>query len=86
MNKYFEEWNGKKFPVREIQLPEELGGYDAYFADIDLWNAIENDYNNGNSEAHALDNYIYFYLDSGFIASDPTDEEIVEYLIEHWLI
>ena len=91
MEKYFEEWNGKKFPVRVIRLPEELlpeelVGYDAYFADIDLWDAIEEDYNNGNKEAIEIDNDIYFYLDSGFIASDPTDEEIVEYLIEHGLI
>lgn len=83
MEKYFEEWNGKKFPVREVELPEELGGYNANVADVDLWDAIEEDYNNGNSEAHALDNDIYFYCDYGFIASDPTDEEIVDYLIKH---
>jgi len=82
MRKYFEEWNGKKFPVRVIQLPEELGGYDANIADVDLWDAIEEDYNSGNSEAHALDSDIYFYCDYGFITSDPTDEEIVEYLIK----
>ena len=83
MEKYYEEWDGKKFPVREIQLPEELGGYNANVADVDLWDAIEEDYNNGNSEAHALDNDIYFYCDYGFIASDPTDEEIIEYLIKN---
>ena len=83
MEKYFEEWNGKMFPVREIHLPEELGGYNANVSDVDLWDAIEEDYNNGNSEAHALDNDIYFYCDYGFIESDPTDEEIVEYLIKH---
>ena len=83
MEKYYEEWNGKKFPVREVELPEELGGYKANIADADLWDAIEEDYNNGNSDAHALDNDIYFYCDYGFIESDPTDEEIVEYLIKH---
>ena len=83
MEKYFEEWNGKKFPVREIQLPEELGGYNANVADVDLWDAIEEDYNNGNSDAHALDNDIYFYCDYGFIENDPTDKEIVDYLIKN---
>ena len=83
MEKYFEEWDGKMFPVREVKLPEELGGYNANVADVDLWDAIDEDYNNGNSEAHALDNDIYYYCDYGFIASDPTDEEIVEYLIKH---
>ena len=83
MEKYFEEWNGKKFPVRKIQLPEELGGYEANVADVDLWNAIEEDFNNGDSEAHAIDNDLFYYCDSGFIASDPTDEEIIGHLIKN---
>lgn len=82
MEKYYEEWNGKKFPVRTVMLPEELGGFEANVADIDLWFAIVDDYYNGNSEADAIDNDIYFYCNSGIIASDPTDEEIVDYLIK----
>lgn len=84
MKKYFEEWDGKKFPVRTVVFPIQEG-FDTPInvADIDLWDAIEEDYNNGNSEAHALDNDIYFYCDYGFIASDPTDEEIVDYLIKN---
>ena len=82
MNKYFEEWNGKKFPVREVMF-EVCDGMETVVkvADVDLWGAIEEDYNNGNSDAHALDDDIYFYCDYGFIASNPTDEDIVEYLI-----
>ena len=87
MEKYYEEWDGKKFPVREIQLPEELGGYNANVADIDLWDAIENAYNimfhPDHNEAAGIDNDIYFYCDYGFIASDPTGKEIVDYLIKH---
>lgn len=84
MNKYFEEWNGKKFPVREVMFNVcDDTKTSVNVADIDLWDAIEEDYNNGNSEAHALDNDIYFYCEYGFIASDPTDEEIVNYLTEH---
>lgn len=84
MEKYFEEWDGKKFPVVEVVF-EVCDGTETMVkvADVDLWDAIEEDYNNGNSDAHALDNDIYFYCDYGFIASDPTDEEIVEYLIKH---
>ena len=86
MEKYYEEWDGKKFPVREIMLPEELGGYNANVADVDLWNAIEYACDHENhilhSEAVDLDREIYYYCDYGFIASDPTDEEIVEYLIK----
>lgn len=84
MKKYFEEWDGKKFPVREVMFNvcDDMETV-VNVADVDLWDAIEEDYNNGNSEAHALDNDIYFYCDYGFIASDPTDEEIVEYLIKN---
>ena len=82
MNEYFEEWDGKKFPVREVMF-EVCDGMETVVkvADVDLWDAIEEDYNNGNSDAHALDDDIYFYCDYGFIASNPTDEDIVEYLI-----
>ena len=83
MKKCFEEWNGKKFPVREIQLPEELGGFVANVATIELWDAIEAAYNVCDITANNIDNSIYFYCESGFIESDPTDEEIIEYLIKH---
>lgn len=36
MEKYYEEWDGKKFPVRTVRLPEELGGFEANVSDIDL--------------------------------------------------
>lgn len=83
MEKYFEEWNGKKFPVRLIQLPEELGGFETKVSGGDLWDAIENAYNDGDKTANYIDDSIYFYCERGFIESDPTDEEIVEYLIKN---
>ena len=82
MEKYFEEWNGKKFPVRKIQLPEELGGFVANVADFELWNEIKYHVEQlRDLEASRIDNDIYYYCESGFIASDPTDEDIVEYLL-----
>jgi len=83
MEKYFEEWNGKKFPVVEVMFNvcEDMDTI-VKVADVDLWDAIEEDYNNGNSDAHALDNDIYFYCDYGFIASNPTDKEIVDYMLK----
>lgn len=83
MNKYYEEWNGKKFPVREVMLPEELGGFVTNVATIELWDAIEDAYNDCNKTANNIDNSIYFYCEYGFIESDPTDEEIIDYLIEN---
>lgn len=49
-------------------------------ADCELWVAIEDDYYNGDKEAVWLDNKIYFYCDSGFIASNPTESEVIEYM------
>lgn len=82
MEKYFEEWDGKKFPVREVELPEELGGFVANVAGYELWRSIEA-YYLLDDDARSIDNSIYYYCDSGFIESDPTDEEIVDYLIKH---
>ena len=87
MEKYFEEWDGKKFPIREVMLPQELGGFVANVSTIELWDAIEDAYNvtyhPNNKDAVNLDDEIYFYCKSWFIESDPTDEEIIEYLIKH---
>ena len=82
MEKYFEEWNGKKFPAREVMLPEELGGFVANVTTSELWDAIEDAYNAGDKAANNIDDGIYFYCKYGFIESDPTDEEIVDYLIK----
>ena len=81
MIKDFIEWKGKQFPVRELRIPDEIGGFVAKVADIELFNAIEEDYYNEDKEAVAIDNSIYYYCNSGFIASDPTDREICDYLV-----
>lgn len=88
MEKYFEEWGGKKFPVREVMF-EVCYGMETVVkvADVDLWNAIENaydvKYHPNHKEAVGIDDDIYYYCEYGFIASDPTDEEIVDYLIKN---
>jgi hypothetical protein len=83
MEKYYEEWDGKMFPVREVMLPEKLGGFVANVATSELWDAIEDAYNADDKIANNIDDSIYFYCGHGFIESDPTDEEIVEYLIKN---
>lgn len=88
MEKYFEEWDGKKFPVREVMF-EVCYGFKAVVkvASIRLLDAIVYDCEHEECDLHldaiALNNEIYFYCDYGFIESDPTDEEIVEYLIKN---
>ncbi len=81
MKKFFKQWHGENFPVREVNLPESWGYYNPVnVADVELWWAIEEDCNNGNEEAIEIDNSIFFFCDTGFIESDPTDEEIIKYL------
>lgn len=46
-------------------------------ADIELWFAIEDGYNNDGHCEVSIDNMIYYYCDSGFIASNPTEEEVI---------
>jgi hypothetical protein len=49
-------------------------------ADCELWVAIEDDYYNGDKEAVWIDDSVYFYCNSGFIASNPTESEVIEYM------
>lgn len=89
MEKYFEEVNGEKFPVRVVPIPEEWGlGSPVNIADYELAMALEEAGTNETDkelldELNALDNSICWYCDSMFIASDPTDEQIVNYLKPH---
>lgn len=85
MNKYFEKWNGKKFPVRVVSVDAEYFGYSPIkVADYELWSAIQYHVEQlRDLEAGRIDNDIYFYCKSRFIESDPTDEEIVDYLIKN---
>ena len=48
--------------------------------DYELWAAIEDNYEDGDKEAVWIDNNVYFYCDSGFIASNPTESEVIEYM------
>ena len=81
MEKYYEEWYGKKFPVRTVVFPIQEG-FDTPINVADL-SAHEHEGHPKRREAIELDNDIYYYCDYGFIASDPTDEEIIEYLIKN---
>ena len=79
------EYKGVQYPVRLVYLMNvEFHGQceNAYVADYELWAAIEDDYNAGVKEAVEIDNGIYYYCDLGFLAGEPTDDEIREYLRE----
>ena len=81
MEKYFETYNGIKYPIREVDLSPILEGYGVErIADSNLSIVLAEsteDYSIEDADATALDNSIYCYLDSGMIECDPTDAEIL---------
>ena len=76
-------YKGIDYPTIEIPL-SKVSDIESdeivIIADCELWVAIEDDYYNGDKEAVWLDDKIYFYCDSGFIASNPTESEVIEYM------
>lgn len=79
-------YKGIEYPIIEIArnlVDSEWKDTDSsvtyIIADIELWLAIEKDYEDDNSAAIEIDNSIFYYCDSGFVASKPTEEEVIEY-------
>ena len=76
-------YKGVDYPTVEIAL-SKVSDIDSEalvtIADYELWAAIEDDYENGVKEAVCIDNNVYYYCDSGFIASNPTESEVIEYM------
>ena len=83
MERSFIEYNGVKYPTIEIALSKvsDIESDEIVtIADYELWSAIEDDYEEGVKDAVWLDDKIYYYCDSGFIASNPTEDEVIEYM------
>jgi len=78
---YFIDYKGKKYPARDI---DNVPGYEdegtVTVADYALWEAIEEDYNNEDEEAHAIDNEIFFYAANGLLEKNPSDEMLRNYI------
>ncbi|NLD21185.1 MAG: hypothetical protein GX664_01670 [Bacteroidales bacterium] len=76
-------YKGIDYPTIEIAL-SKVSNIESNelvtITDCQLWAAIEDDYEDGDKEAVWIDNNVYFYCDSGFIASNPTESEIIEYM------
>lgn len=83
MERSFIEYNGAKYPTIEISL-SKISDIESdeivTIADYELWSVIEDDYEEGVKDAVWLDDKIYYYCDSGFIASNPTEDEVIEYM------
>ena len=76
-------YKGIDYPTIEIAL-SKVSNIESNelvtIADYELWAAIEDDYEDGDKEAVWIDNNVYFYCDSCFIASNPTESEVIEYM------
>lgn len=82
-------YKGVKYPIIEIArnlIDSEWENTDSSLsytiADNELWSAIEKDYEDNNSMAIEIDNLIFYYCDNGFVASEPTEEEVIKYFEE----
>lgn len=82
-------YKGVKYPIIEIArnlIDSEWKNTDSslsyMIADNELWSAIEKDYEDNNSMAIEIDNLIFYYCDNGFVASEPTEEEVIKYFEE----
>lgn len=82
-------YKGVEYPIIEIArnlVDSEWKNADSsltyVIADIELWSAIARDYEDDEPTAVDIDNSIYYYCDSGFVASKPTEEEVIEYLYD----
>ena len=79
-------YKGVEYPVIEIarnlidsEWKDANSSVTYILADIELWFALEEDYENADSMAVDIDNSIFYYCDSGFVASEPTEEEVIKY-------
>ena len=82
-------YKGVEYPVIEIarnlidsEWKDANSSVTYILADIELWFALEEDYENADSMAVDIDNSIFYYCDNGFVASEPTEEEVIKYFEE----
>ena len=68
--------------IESYKIDKEVTDEDVMFTicDIELWwDVLEKPCMEGDKEANDIDNQIYYYCDSGFCASNPTEEEVIAY-------
>lgn len=74
-------YKGKKYPT--LTFDGSLIGEDGLgkitIADYELSKAIEQDCENGDIDALNIDSEIYYFCDSGFVASHPSEEKVIKY-------
>lgn len=69
--------------IEAYKIDKEVTDEDVIYTicDFELWDALEEDYIEGDKEAIDIDNQIYYYCDYGFCACHPTEWEVIDYFI-----
>lgn len=90
MEKRYIEYKKNKYPVYEINLvdvyDDQTENYYTFVAGNELYDALEDDgllNDDANKEVVDIDNEIFFYCDDDLFNSNPTYEELIEYLKEN---
>lgn len=87
MEKTTIQWNGKSYPARIIKLSEktanEYDEHDEVVVSVEsLWDDIETAYYQNNGDAIGIDDGVFFYVEDSFMAGEPSEVEMQEYLEE----
>jgi hypothetical protein len=77
------EFDGYEYPVIRIEgkkIDFECETDEMYtICDIDLWDILERPCMSGDEEANYVDSQIFYYCESGFVANEPTEQEVIDY-------
>ena len=85
MIRTFVEYGGYKYPAIQIEgekIDNECAVKGEMYTICDIefwWDVLEHPCMNGDREANEVDGEIFYYCDCGFCASDPTEEQVIEY-------
>lgn len=88
MIRTFVEYGGWQYPAIQIEaykIDKEVTNKNLMYTicDVEFWNdVLERPCMSGDAEANEVDSEIYYYCDSGFCASEPTEEQVIEYFKE----
>lgn len=78
-------YDGLEYAAIEIEaykIDKEVEDKNLMYTICDMefwWDCLQNPCMLGDREANEIDAQIYYYCDSGFCDSEPTEEEVIEY-------
>ena len=85
MIRTFVEYGGWQYPAIQIEgnkIDDECHTEGVMYTICDIefwWDVLERPCMNGDAKANMVDSTIFYYCDSGFCASEPTEEQVIEY-------